>query len=96
SLGANPHWYVLSDLAALRARRGVSRGERVSRGLRARFLEPLLEHLGTAGLGHVSEIADGDASYKPNGCPLQAWSLGEVLRLDQQVLSAKKPEGVER
>lgn len=53
---------------------------------RERFLKPLLEHLDQAGLGHVSEIADGDAPYTPNGCPFQAWSVGEALRLDQQVL----------
>jgi glycogen debranching enzyme len=35
----------------------------------------------------VSEIADGDAPHTPRGCPFQAWSLGEVLRLDRHVLS---------
>ena len=37
---------------------------------RARFLEPLLRHLDEAGLGHVSEIADGDAPHNPGGCPV--------------------------
>lgn len=61
---------------------------------RERFLRPLLEHLDQAGLGHVSEIADGDAPYTPNGCPFQAWSVGEALRLEQQVLrdSTSKPQ----
>ena len=54
---------------------------------RARFLAPLLEHLGEAGLGHVSEIADGDAPHRPNGCPFQAWSVGEALRLERIVLA---------
>jgi predicted glycogen debranching enzyme len=53
---------------------------------RERFLKPLLEHLEQAGLGHISEIANGDTPYKPNGCPFQAWSVGEALRLDQVVL----------
>ena len=53
---------------------------------RTRFLSPLLSHLDTAGLGHVSEIADGDAPHAPRGCPFQAWSLGEVLRLMHVVL----------
>ncbi len=48
-----------------------------------RFLQPLLEQLETAGLGHVSEIADGDAPHTPRGCPFQAWSLGEVLRVER-------------
>ena len=32
------------------------------------------------------EIADGDAPHTPNGCPFQAWSVGEVLRLAEDVL----------
>jgi predicted glycogen debranching enzyme len=47
---------------------------------RRRFLAPLLDHLHVAGLGHVSEIADGDPPHTPRGCPFQAWSLGELLR----------------
>jgi predicted glycogen debranching enzyme len=53
---------------------------------RTRFLAPLVDHLDEAGLGHVSEIADGDAPHRPNGCPFQAWSVGEALRLDLIVL----------
>jgi len=55
---------------------------------RTRFLAPLLNHLDEAGLGHVSEIADGDAPHRPNGCPFQAWSVGEALRLDRIVLAS--------
>jgi predicted glycogen debranching enzyme len=47
---------------------------------RQRFLRPLLAHLDEAGLGHVSEIADGDPPHRPRGCPFQAWSVGELLR----------------
>ena len=54
---------------------------------RDRFLAPLLRHLDEHGLGHVSEIADGDAPHTPNGCPFQAWSVGELLRLDRLVLA---------
>ena len=57
------------------------------REARRRFLEPLLEHLDEAGLGHVSEIADGDPPHTPRGCPFQAWSLGELLRLDRVVVA---------
>jgi len=53
---------------------------------RRRFLRPLLDHLTTAGLGHVSEVADGDTPHTPGGCPFQAWSVGEALRLDRVVL----------
>jgi glycogen debranching enzyme len=54
---------------------------------RRRFLAPLLRHLDEAGLGHVSELADGDAPHSPRGCPFQAWSVGEALRLDRVVLA---------
>ena len=54
---------------------------------RSRFLAPLLEHLDHAGLGHVSEIADGDPPHAPRGCPFQAWSVGETLRLSRGVLA---------
>ncbi len=47
----------------------------------ARFLPPLMAHLDEAGLGHVSEVADGDAPHVPGGCPFQAWSLGELIRV---------------
>jgi glycogen debranching enzyme len=54
---------------------------------RERFVTPLLAHLGEAGLGHASEIADAEAPHTARGCPFQAWSLGELLRLEQRVLA---------
>jgi predicted glycogen debranching enzyme len=57
------------------------------REARARFLTPLFDHLNHAGLGHVSEIADAESPHTPRGCPFQAWSLAELLRLDRVVLS---------
>jgi glycogen debranching enzyme len=63
----------------------------VRQDARRRFIGPLLAHLGSAGLGHVSEIADADAPFAPKGCPFQAWSLGELLRLDRVVLAEPKP-----
>ena len=54
---------------------------------RTRFLEPLVRHYATAGLGHLAEIADGGAPHQPRGCPFQAWSVGEALRLDRVVLA---------
>jgi predicted glycogen debranching enzyme len=61
--------------------------ETAKRQARARFLAPLIEHLDHAGLGHVSEIADADQPNAPRGCPFQAWSLAELLRLDRIVLA---------
>jgi predicted glycogen debranching enzyme len=54
---------------------------------RQQFIEPLRLHLDQAGLGHLSEIADGDPPHKPGGCPFQAWSLGELLRLESLLLA---------
>jgi glycogen debranching enzyme len=53
---------------------------------RNRFLPPFYEHLNEAGLDHVSEISDAEAPHIPRGCPFQAWSLGELLRLEHSVL----------
>ncbi len=46
----------------------------------AEWLKPIQNHLSEAGLGHISEIFEGDAPYRPCGCVAQAWSVAEVLR----------------
>jgi predicted glycogen debranching enzyme len=53
---------------------------------REQFFPSLYEHLNHAGLGHVSEICDAEPPHTPRGCPFQAWSLGELLRLERTVL----------
>jgi predicted glycogen debranching enzyme len=60
---------------------------------RREYLQPLLDHVEQAGLGHVSEIADAQSPHTPRGCPWQAWSVGEALWLDRVVLaeSARAP-----
>ena len=50
------------------------------------FLMPQLCRLDLAGLNHVPEIADAEPPHPARGCPFQAWSLGEVLRLERTVL----------
>jgi len=45
------------------------------------FLDGLEKHLREACLGQVSEIFDGDAPHDPHGCPAQAWSVAEPLRV---------------
>jgi predicted glycogen debranching enzyme len=50
---------------------------------RTRFFQPLLTHLDEAGIGHLPEIADGEAPHTPRGCPFQAWSVAEALRIDR-------------
>lgn len=56
-----------------------------------RFLPPLVAELGRAGLGHISEVFDGDAPHAPGGCPFQAWSVAELLRLWESVLGDGTP-----
>lgn len=70
--------------AWIRVRGETAESKRMARET---FLPPLEAHLQTAGLGHVSEIADGDSPHTPRGCPFQAWSLGELLRLKIRVLA---------
>jgi glycogen debranching enzyme len=66
-------------------------GSDVRAEARERFLTPLLAHLDRAGVGHISEIADADFPHEPRGCPFQAWSVGEALRLDLDVLGSGEP-----
>jgi predicted glycogen debranching enzyme len=60
--------------------------EKAKKEARVKFLEPLLRYLNQAGLGHLPEIADAEEPFIPRGCPFQAWSLGEAIRLDRVVL----------
>ena len=61
---------------------------------RERFVAPLVEHLSQAGLGHVSEVLDADAPHEPGGCPFQAWSVSELLRM--QCLLARREKTAHR
>jgi predicted glycogen debranching enzyme len=73
--------------------------DRARQEARERFFAPLLDHLSEAGVGHISEIADADPPHTPRGCPFQAWSVGEALRLHLKVLApagATRPSGARR
>ena len=39
------------------------------------------DHLRNAGIGQISEIFDADPPHSPRGCPAQAWSVAELLRV---------------
>ena len=58
---------------------------------RRRFLDPFHRSLDPGGLGHLPEVADGDSPHSAGGCPFQAWSVGEALRLDRVVLAEVRP-----
>lgn len=47
----------------------------------AKILAGFEKHLSEAGLGQISEIFDAAAPHNPRGCPAQAWSVAEVLRV---------------
>lgn len=68
----------------VRVRSGTPEAKREAR---RRFLDPLLAQLDTLGIGHLPEIADGDPPHTPRGCPFQAWSVAEALRLSLEVLA---------
>ncbi|HUG90724.1 MAG TPA: amylo-alpha-1,6-glucosidase [Planctomycetaceae bacterium] len=73
-------WLIGPFVEAWLRVRGATPEARVE--ARRRFIDPLLAHLDEAGLGHISEIADPEPPHKPQGCPFQAWSVGEVLRVE--------------
>ncbi|UWZ46896.1 glycogen debranching enzyme family protein [Dactylosporangium matsuzakiense] len=49
------------------------------------LLEGIEAHLWEWGVGSVSETADGDAPHRATGCPFQAWSVAEALRVRRNV-----------
>jgi predicted glycogen debranching enzyme len=44
------------------------------------LLSGLVDQLGEACVGSVSEVFDAEAPYTPRGCCAQAWSVAELLR----------------
>jgi predicted glycogen debranching enzyme len=45
------------------------------------LLDGLYLHLSEFGLGSVSETLDGNAPHAATGCPFQAWSVAELIRV---------------
>ena len=75
--------------AWVRARKSTAKAKAEAR---ERFLAPLLRHLDEAGLGHISEIADAEPPHTPRGCPFQAWSVAEALRLSRELPAEEAPK----
>jgi predicted glycogen debranching enzyme len=59
----------------------VNEGSEEARHQAQAWLSALESHLAEAGLGHISEIFEGDAPHRPCGCIAQAWSVAEILRV---------------
>lgn len=57
-------------------------------------LTPLIDVLGSTGVGQLAEVYDGDDTpgrpQRPDGCPAQAWSVAEPLRI-LALLAAPSP-----
>lgn len=49
------------------------------------IIQPLIDEMSnTSGgrcLNQIAEVYDGDPPHRPSGCPAQAWSVAEVLRI---------------
>jgi predicted glycogen debranching enzyme len=45
------------------------------------WIEPLISRMDEFSIGQIHEICEGDAPHRPLGCPAQAWSVAEVLRI---------------
>jgi len=75
--------------AWLRVRNSTAAARREAR---TRFVAPLLALAEMSG-GHLPEIADAEPPHTPRGCPCQAWSVAEVLRLEVGVLASAARHG---
>jgi predicted glycogen debranching enzyme len=62
----------------------------------AEWLAPIQDHLADGGLGHISEILDGDPPQRPCGCIAQAWSVGEVLRALVEDVHGLRPAALKK
>ena len=69
----------------------VNEGSDAARQQAGEWLAPLKDHLADGGLGHISEIFDGDAPQRPCGCVAQAWSVAEILRAYVEDVKSVRP-----
>lgn len=63
--------------AVLRVNNFSSHAQQEARSL----IAPLIAELDRGCFGQLAEVYDGDAPHRPSGCPAQAWSVAEVLRI---------------
>jgi predicted glycogen debranching enzyme len=69
----------------------VNGGSEDARRQAQAWLSPFESHLTGAGLGHISEIFEGDAPHRPCGCIAQAWSVAEILRAHYEDVMGLRP-----
>jgi predicted glycogen debranching enzyme len=70
----------------------INGGSKAARRRAEEWLAPFEEHLADGGLGHISEIFDGDGPHRPVGCIGQAWSIAEVLRAAVEDVCGVRPQ----
>jgi len=70
----------------------VNAGSESARRQAESWLAPLKDHLADAGLGHISEIFEGDPPHRPVGCIAQAWSVAEILRVTVEDIYGIRPQ----
>jgi len=87
TIGVCPH-----ERRPISAHMKIDGGSKVARRQAEEWLAPLKEHLADGGLGHISEIFDGDAPHRPVGCIAQAWSVAEVLRATVEDVCGIRPQ----
>ncbi len=73
----------------------INGGSEAARRQAELWLTPLKEHLSDAGLGHISEIFEGDAPHRPVGCIAQAWSVAEILRATVEDIYEIRPQATD-
>jgi predicted glycogen debranching enzyme len=61
----------------------------------AKYFQGFEEVMSEHGIGTVSELYDGDPPYKPSGAISQAWSVSELLRVNN-MLEAMKPVKIKK
>jgi predicted glycogen debranching enzyme len=88
-------WLLASFVDAwLRVRNGTEDARIEAKN---RFLTEIMSSIeDTGGVGHLYEIHDATSPYRGRGCPFQAWSIAEVLRLFYQILIDKNRQQVKK
>jgi glycogen debranching enzyme len=58
------------------------------------YFGPVVERLRHAGVGSISEIANGNWPHEDRGCDMQAWSVSEALRVWHKLRYRAKSESM--
>ena len=57
------------------------------------YLDGIAGHLRETCIGSISEIFDGAAPHRPEGCFAQAWSVAEILQAWMEINSQESRDG---